>query len=254
MGGGILLSGVTSAVRGLFFPEGAGCPVCGRRGSPRHLCRVCVEMWAELAYGLTPCEKCGRFQSVKEEEKICPDCRNSEAPYCIARGVAPYEGAVREALHDFKFCGRRELAYPFGELMASMAVSIFPVRSIAAVIPVPLHENRLRERGFNQAAQLSEVVSRILKIPMAGEALVRLRETPSQTSLSREQRQANLKGAFEVGKQPPMIKGKTVLLVDDVYTTGATVQECSRVLVDFGVKEIYVVTLASGILTSSHKG
>jgi hypothetical protein len=145
-----LLSGVTSAVRGLFFPEGAGCPVCGRRGSPRHLCRVCVEMWAELAYGLTPCEKCGRFQSVKEEEKICPDCRNSEAPYCIARGVAPYEGAVREALHDFKFCGRRELAYPFGELMASMAVSIFPVRSIAAVIPVPLHENRLRERGFNQ--------------------------------------------------------------------------------------------------------
>jgi predicted amidophosphoribosyltransferase len=138
-----LLSGVvTSAVRGLFFPEGAGCPVCGRRGSPRHLCRVCVEMWAELAYGLTPCEKCGRFQSVKEEEKICPDCRNSEAPYCIARGVAPYEGAVREALHDFKFCGRRELAYPFGELMASMAVSIFPVRSIAAVIPVPLHENR----------------------------------------------------------------------------------------------------------------
>lgn len=247
-----MLSGVTSVIRGLLFPQGVGCPMCGRSGTPRHICRVCLEMWAEQAYGLVPCEKCGRFQAVKEEEKICQDCRNSDALYCIARGVAPYEGPVRDALHDFKFCGRRDLAYSFAELMASLAVSLFPVSSFAAVIPVPLHEVRYRERGFNQASLLAGVVSRILKIPMAEEGLVRIRETPSQTSLTGEQRQANLKGAFEVGTQSMMFKGKTVLLVDDVYTTGATVQECSRVLMDFGVREIYVVTLASGILTPSH--
>ena len=210
-------------------------------------------MWAELTDGLVPCEKCGRFQTANEKKKICQDCVNNDTSYLIARGVAPYEGPVREALHNFKFCGRRDLAYPFGEVMASLAVSLFPVRSIAAVIPVPLHENRLIERGFNQAALLSEVVSRLLKIPTAPiDALIRSRETPSQTSLTREQRQANLKGAFEAGKGSLVLKGEAVLLVDDVYTTGATVQECGKVLKVSGVREIYVATLASGILTSFH--
>lgn len=246
-----MLSSITSTIQSLLFPAGAGCPLCGRRGSPLHICQVCLEMWAELADGLVPCERCGRFQNATEGENICQDCRNSDPPYYIARGVAPYEGPVRDALHNFKFCGRRDLAYPFGELIASLAVSLFPVRSLAAVIPVPLHEGRLRERGFNQAALLSERVSRILKIPLSEEALIRTRETPSQTSLSREQRLANLKGVFEVGKDVLGLKGKDVLLVDDVYTTGATVQECSEVLKTSGVREIYVVTLASGILISS---
>lgn len=246
-----MLSSVTSAVKGLLFPEEKGCPICGRRGSSHHICRMCLEGWAELAIGLIPCAKCGRFKKVEEGETICQECRENEPPYSIARSVVPYDGSVRDALHNFKFCGMRELAYPLGELMASLVTSLFPYRSLAAVVPVPLHENRLRERGFNQALLLAEVVNKMLRIPLVPNALIRSRETHSQTSLSREQRHANLKGAFEAGEDVPLLKDKAVLLVDDVYTTGATVQECSKALINDGVKEIYVVALAAGILTPS---
>jgi len=214
-----------------------------------------LEIWAEQADGLVTCEKCGRFYKTKEKEAehLCLDCRHSDPLYLLARSVVPYEGPVRDALHSFKFCGRRDLAAPFGELMASLAAFLFPVNSLAAVIPVPLHEKRLRERGFNQAALLSERVSRILKIPVCEEALLRSRETPSQTSLSREQRLANLRGAFEGGRGLTACEGAAVLLLDDVYTTGATVQECSRVLTACGVKDVYVVTLASGIMNAGRQ-
>lgn len=244
-----MLSGVRSAMKGLFFPQEQGCPICGRRGSSRHICRICLEEWAELADGLFPCAKCGRFKKVEAGKTTCQECRDDEPPYSIARSVVPYEGSVRDALHNFKFCGMRELAYPLGELITSLVASLFPYRLLAAVVPVPLHENRLRERGFNQAFLLAEVVNKMLKIPLLPNALVRKRETHSQTSLSREQRQVNLKGAFKAGENALQLKDKAVLLVDDVYTTGATVQECSKALIDAGVKDVYVAAFAAGVLT-----
>jgi len=208
----------------------------------------CLQVWADLAEGLVPCTKCGRFYSGQEGEMICWECREDEPQYMISRGVAPFEGPVREAVHYFKFCGRRELAYPFGELMAALLVQLFPFRSFSAVVPVPLHINRLRERGYNQAALLAGVIARILKIPLQEEALLRVRETPSQTSLSRQEREANMKNAFIPGKEALLLKGKRVLLVDDVYTTGATVKECCQVLASAGVGEVYVIALAAGVV------
>lgn len=243
-----MLSGVASAMKGLFFPQEQGCPICGRRGSQRHICQICLEEWAELADGLIPCAKCGRFKKAEGGETSCQECREHEPLYAIARCVAPYEDSVRDVLHSFKFSGRRELAYPLGELMASLVASLFPYRLLAAVIPVPLHENRLQERGFNQALLLAGVVSKMLRIPLVPNALIRSRETHSQTSLSREQRQSNLKGAFVAGDDVLPLKGEAVLLVDDVYTTGATIQECCTVLLNAGVGEIYVAALAAGIM------
>ncbi len=245
-----LFSGIKAIVKKIIFPQGPGCPLCGRKGSPRHLCELCLEMWAELARDLIPCEKCGRFHPVQVKDRLCPDCKESEPLYSLARGVAPYEGQVRDAIHQFKFSGKRGLAYPLGELMAAMAQTLFPMDAIEVLIPVPLHEKRLRERGFNQAGELAQVMGGLLKKPVVTDLLVRYRETPSQTSLNREERQLNLQHAFRSEKDdiPCACESKGVLLVDDVYTTGATVRECSRVLIDSGVKKVYVVTLASGIL------
>lgn len=239
---------ITTAVKNFLFPGGAGCPLCGRRGSPKHLCRSCLEIWAGLARGFTPCEKCGRFSADLGGSLICKECQTGEQPFIKACSVAPYEGSVREALHYFKFCGKQDLAYPLGELLAALAAEVFPFKSFAAVVPVPLHEGRLRERGFNQAALLADVIGRLLKIPLAEDALVRKMETPSQTSLSKQQRQANLKGVFESGNSADGLQGKSVLLVDDVFTTGATVQECSLVLKASGVQKVYVAVVAAGIL------
>jgi len=242
-----LLSGLTG-LKALIFPESGGCPLCGRQGTPDQICRFCLQVWADLAKGLVPCAKCGRFHSGEEGEKICWECREGEPRYIMARAVAPYEGPVREAVHYFKFCGKRELAYPFGELMAALIVQLFPFRTFSAVVPVPLHTNRLRERGYNQAALLAGVIARFLKIPLQEEALLRVRETPSQTSLSRQEREANVKKAFSAGKDALQLKGKRVLLVDDVYTTGATVKECCQVLTSAGIGEVYVIALAAGIV------
>jgi ComF family protein len=242
-----MLSGITG-LKTLLFPKGLGCPLCGRQGSPGQICRVCLQMWADLAEGLVTCVRCGRFHPKEDGEKVCQECREEELPYIMARGVAPFEGSVRDAVHYFKFCGRRELAHPFGELMAVLTNQLFPVRIISAVVPIPLHLERLRERGYNQAVLLAEVIAKILKIPLQEDALLRVRETPSQTSLSRQQREENVKGAFIPGKDASLLQGKKVLLVDDVYTTGATVKECCRVLAAAGVGEIYAVSLAAGIV------
>lgn len=231
----------------LFFPGDSGCPLCGRPGSTRHLCRACMEMWAGLGRGMGICEKCGRFCAGLEEGRLCRECGEDPPPYALARGVAPYEGQVREALHQFKFFGRRELAGPFGEVMAALAAEVFPLRAAGVVVPVPLHERRQRERGFNQAALLARVMGSALRLPVLERALARIRETPSQTTLSREHRQANLCGAFSAGEDSPAVEGRNVLLVDDVYTTGATAVECCRALLAAGAGAVYVVTLATGI-------
>lgn len=237
---------IVDIIKGLLFPELPGCPLCGRQGSPRHLCRACLELWAELGQGMMICEKCGRFCPGLERD-FCYECEQVLPPYLIARGVAPYIGPVREALHQFKFFGRMDLAGPFGELMAALVTEVFPARSLDLVVPVPLHVKREQERGFNQAALLAKAVAAGLSLPVLPEALVRIRETPGQTALSRQDRRANLREAFAPGPDSPALTGKNILLVDDVYTTGSTALECCQTLLAAGVLSVCVVTLATGI-------
>jgi ComF family protein len=114
------------------------------------------------------------------------------------------------------------------------------------IVPVPLHPKRLRWRGFNQSVLLARQVSAVYKLPLDPFVLQRYRETPPQTQLNEEERHKNMRGAFVADPDRP-VSGKTILLVDDVYTSGATVNECSRTLKQSGAKEIYVLTLARAV-------
>jgi ComF family protein len=118
--------------------------------------------------------------------------------------------------------------------------------SVDMIVPVPLHPKRLRWRGFNQSVLLARQVSRVQHIPMDPFVLYRGKETPPQTQLTEEERRKNVRGAFSLNPQKP-VEGKRVLLVDDVYTSGATVNECSRSLKRGGAKEVYVLTLARAV-------
>lgn len=238
---------LVNIIQGFLFPSLPGCPLCGRPGSPRQLCRACLELWAGLGEGMGICERCGRFGTNFGHSKICRECQAETPYYVLARGVAPYEGPVRDALSLFKFAGKQELALPLGELMAGLVKELFPYRTFAGVVPVPLYAARERERRFNQAALLAGVISRRLQISLAERALYRERETSSQTSLTRANRRASVYGAFKAGEDALRLRGKGVLLVDDVFTTGATVGECCRILRDAGAGPVYVVTLATGI-------
>lgn len=147
-----------------------------------------------------------------------------------------YEGALSDAINHFKFQGIRRLSKPLGELLAQCDL---PVTD--GIIPVPLTKRSLRARGFNQALLLSRIVARKHRIPLLWDHLVKIRETPPQIGLSAQERLRNVKKAFEVQGD---MHGRHLLLVDDVMTTGATVMECARVLLQAGAKEVTVLTLA----------
>jgi ComF family protein len=148
-----------------------------------------------------------------------------------------------EAISRFKYHGASRLAKPLGTFLAEYKDSDFPFSDFELILCVPLHPRRLRQRGFNQSLLLARRVSRAHSIPLNFTALQRTRHTQPQTQLSGPERQKNIRGAFEV-RRPEAIAEKEILLIDDVFTTGATVQECAKVLLKAGAKRVDVLTLA----------
>ena len=153
---------------------------------------------------------------------------------------------LREVVQRFKYGRKVSLGKPLARLMAIACRDLLPERALDVIIPVPLHPKRLRWRGFNQSVILARVVGSQWNLPIDPFVLVRPRETPPQTQLSEEERRRNVRRAFSVNPAKS-IEGKSVLLIDDVYTSGATVNECSRALKRGGAREVYVLTLARAV-------
>lgn len=214
----------------------------------RSFCQACREKVRLVSHPL--CTSCGRpFLGASGDDHLCGLCMVS-APYFLqARAWACYpsggneEDPLREVLQRFKYGRKVSLGKPLGRLMAGGCFKSFRDCSFDAIIPVPLHPKRLRWRGFNQAVLLAREVGRSWQVPLDPFILFRSRETPPQTQLAEEERRKNVRGAFSLNPKKS-VEGKVLLLVDDVYTSGATVNECSRVLTRGGAKEVHVVTLA----------
>jgi ComF family protein len=153
---------------------------------------------------------------------------------------------LREALHAFKFQGKRAVARPLGDLLAEAGAGYPSARGAGLVVPVPLYPDRERERGFNQAALLAERLGRLWGVAVAAHALERTVATPAQTGLSAEERRRNVRGVF-AAPRPARVAGQRVLLVDDVLTTGATADACARALMRAGAAEVGVLTVARAI-------
>lgn len=172
---------------------------------------------------------------------LCPECRRTPPPWDRLHFHGRYSGPLRELILGYKFNGN------FGrtQLLADMAHRAFDAASSPmpdVIIPVPLHRKRLLWRGFNQSTELSRIMAKRFRKPVLHNGLSRTRNTPPQTRLGREERQENIKGAF-LG-DPAQVGGKAVLLVDDVYTTGATLRECARTLKRAKAAHVDVLVLA----------
>ncbi len=148
-----------------------------------------------------------------------------------------YEGALKKSIHLLKFSGVRRLSKPLGLLLSEL-----PVPEADGIIPVPLHPERLRQREFNQTALIARNLSQKLKIPLALNALMKIKETSPQTGIPRTERLRNVKNAYSAS--PEKVSGRDLLLIDDVITTGATVSECSRILMKAGAKKVTIIALA----------
>jgi ComF family protein len=193
------------------------------------------------------CPRCGMpFECAEGGDHLCDQCIAGEKPYAVARSMALYEGALHDAIQKFKYRGKTGIGTTLGNLMADFASGIWDMQAFDLIVPAPLHIKKLRERGFNQAVVLSQPVSRRFRIPLDFSSLKRIRATPPQVGMGKHARPLNVKGAFAVQNQEA-VEGKRILLIDDVYTTGSTLIECSRVLVDAGAAAVAVLTAARAI-------
>jgi ComF family protein len=174
---------------------------------------------------------------------VCGACRLRPPAFAYARAAAWYGDVVREAVHAFKFGGRRALAAPLGDLLAERAPDAWPRGRPDLLVPVPLHPRRERERGFNQCSLLARRVGRAWGCPVRDDILSRTVATPSQTALDAAARRANVRGAFRLRRAAPLA-GRHVALVDDILTTGATLSECARALLEGGAASVGAFTVA----------
>jgi ComF family protein len=203
---------------------------------------VCDGCWASIL-PLTPplCDRCGdplpTWRAISLPLACCPRCRRARRQIDRARAIGAYDGALRSIVHALKYEGRRSLARPLGRLMRERGADV--LAGAACAIPVPLHPSRRRHRGFNQAADLA----RHLGIP-AVHALRRVRATATQTGLPAGRRHRNVRDAFAATRAAASLAGAIVVLVDDVSTTGATLEACARTLKDAGVAEVRALTAA----------
>ena len=200
---------------------------------------VCARCWQAIL-PLTPplCDRCGDpLPTWRSSDDRCRRCRRMRRSIDRARAVGEYDGALRAILHALKYDGRRSLARPLGAMMRQRGADV--LAGAACVVPVPLHPSRRRHRGFNQAADLARRLDR----PVV-HALRRVRATPTQTGLPAAQRHRNMRDAFALTRAGRAVLGSIVVLVDDVSTTGATLDACARVLKEGGAVEVRALTAA----------
>lgn len=193
------------------------------------------------------CSWCGE----RLKQTVFPFCKTclakieflSLTPNWEIAAMGLYSGLLRDAIHRLKYQGQERLAEPLGKILTQYIAS--NLGQVAGLVPIPLHHNRLRKRGFNQSLLLSQVVGADLGVPVFSQVLIRTRDTVSQVGLSREQRLENMTNAFQVINLP-IITDKHLLLVDDVYTTGITTLEAKNALLKAGAKEVRILVLARG--------
>ena len=219
----------------------APCVSCGEVLDQPTRGPVCFRCWQSIP-ALTPplCERCGdplpAWRTIVPSGR-CSRCRRAPGVIECARAIGPYEGTLRTIIHALKYDGRRSLAVPLASLMRERAADI--LEGVSATVPVPLHSSRRRERGFNQAVDLA----RGLGLPVSI-ALRRTRATETQAGLPAAQRHRNVRGAFSTTKAAGLLTGRVVLLVDDVSTTGATLEACARALRADGIVAVRALTAA----------
>lgn len=234
---------ILSSFTDVIFPP--LCIVCGTVINETATQSFCAECHRQINIIRSPqCTQCGLpFSNPEGEDHFCGECASTQQYFSVARAVGHYEKALLEAIHKFKYGGKIFVGEVLGRLMAEKEYDSLAVEHYTLIIPIPLHGKRLRERGYNQSLILAKEVARRFSISLDFSILRRNIPTKPQTNLKKKERMANVKGAFEV-KNPERIRGQRILLIDDVYTTGSTVRECSRVLLKHHAAEVGILTLA----------
>jgi len=206
---------------------------------------VCLECWSKIKRNTPPfCRLCGRHMD-KPQKNICPGCIKNPLYFDRAFSPCVYEGAIVDLIHEFKYKNKEHLGFTLSRLILEFIEEFnLDFEILDFIIPLPLHRARLREREFNQAQVISKYLAEKLNKPLEDNLLFRNRNSRTQTELETRERFLNVKGIFSVKKGAPL-KGKNILLVDDVLTSGATSSEAAYALKQAGANAVFVLTLAN---------
>lgn len=212
--------------------------------------KICPDCAPKLPWIREPvCKKCGR--PLREDtDEYCPECASRQLPYREGRCTFAYSGALRESVLRMKFHGRREYLDFFAAAMADAQRPFLERIRPDVIIPVPMSARKRRQRGFDQCRLLCRKLEQRTGIPANMKALVRIRNTRAQSGLDLSGRRTNVRDAFRVQSSAfayGQVPGR-VLLVDDIFTTGATAEECSRVLLEAGADQVFLLMLCTRLL------
>lgn len=228
-------------VKNLMFPRNLKCIVCQKElNSESHfsMCDACMEKLPRN-FGRT-CLKCGE-SIANTESQYCLRCKQEKPLFTRCFSPLQYKHPVTYLIREFKYNNKQYLS----ETLGNFLVESYVVNNLNCdlVLPVPLHEKRLKKRGYNQALLLANQLNEKLGLPIREDALIKTKDTLTQTSLNKDQRKENVLDAFFVPNKS-LIENKVVLVIDDVYTTGSTLNECALALFEGGAKKVYCLTLA----------
>lgn len=218
------------------------CPFCGRIPEKNNL--SCSGCQAKVPYITEPrCMKCSK-PILNKEKEYCYDCMERKYHYISGKALWIYDDIMRQSIARFKYGGNLEYAKVYGKEMANQHGKW--VRNHADVlVPVPLHKRKEKARGYNQAQILANIIGDLLDVPVEANLLERIKDTKPQKELNDKQRLLNLSEAFQISKGKPC-RFQKVMLVDDIYTTGSTVEACANILYKNGIREVYFLSICIG--------
>ena len=224
----------------LLWPE--ICPFCGKVNR-KGICPVCKKRVKKLIVGQPVCMKCGKPVR-KTEQEYCLDCMNTEHYFNRGRALWLHRPPVNHSIYQFKYHNQRAFGKYYAEEMMRQFSSVICEWNPDLIIPIPLHYKRRRKRGYNQAYILAKELGKLSGVPVEEKILQRIKYTNPQKKLDHKTRKSNLHNAFRVIKD---IRGvRNVVIVDDIYTTGNTIDEAAKKLKEAGVENVYFLTVSIG--------
>lgn len=227
----------------LVFPQ--NCILCSAYVADKSLPQLCSSCLSDIEFNAPPfCLRCSRHLLIYTPEGLCPTCLKYPIAFDAAWGAISYNPTVQRLMHSFKYYGQTSVRRVLGRLINEFLTRYpAPLDSFDIGVPMPLDPLRMRERGFNQSAFIAEIINELTGLPICGRGLKRIRHTHPQSSMRAKERWTNMEGAFRMEKNFN-INNKSVLLIDDLLTTGATASHAARALKDAGAKRVALFVVA----------
>lgn len=231
---------IKEAMVSVLFPP--RCPICDEVvQSGSLICQACQK--EAVCIREPACKKCGK-QLEENRKEYCADCDKKHHFYSQGKAVFAYQGKMRQSMYRFKYSNKREYAQYYAQEAVRLYGDWIQKKEIEAIVPVPMYRKKEKARGYNQAEVFARALGRKMQIAVKTDLLVRIRNTTPQKQLNEAERKVNLKKAFQV--VPNIVKYKKVLLVDDIYTTGSTMDAAADVLMQAGAESVCFLCISIG--------